>query len=403
MGLLFYPKIEEQKDYLLELRRYFHKHPEPSLEEFGTAERIEKELAAAGIPSKRVGKTGVWGTIRGQAPDPTAQKKAILLRADIDALPIQDEKTVPYRSEKAGLMHACGHDAHTAALLGAARVLQAGRAKFAGEVRLAFQSGEEIGEGAKEFIEAGALRDLGRVFGVHMASDLPVGKIGVKAGPNNASADYFRVTVHGKSAHVSTPHQGIDALYIASQIVIALQGIVTRQTSPVESLLIGVCTLRAGTFYNIVAETAVLEGTLRAFSPELRNDTKRRIEELCEHTVAAFSSGPGGPRPRFEREWKYFTPPLINDKEGAREAAETAATIAGEENVITDRILSLAGDNFAEFLALVPGAYAYIGSGNPALPETTLPHHNCRFDIDESALLGAAGMYAEYAGRYLTQ
>jgi amidohydrolase len=274
-------------------------------------------------------------------------------------------------------------------------VLQAHRADFAGEIRLLFQQGEEIGAGARQFIDAGALKCAGRVFGIHMASDIPVGKIGIKAGPNNAAVDYFRVTVHGKSAHVSTPQKGADALYAASQIVTALQGIVTRQNSPVDTIIIGVGTLNAGTAYNIVAESAALEGTTRTFTPELRENIKRRIGEVSTHTAAVSDC-------TINIEWKDFTSVLVNDRAVCTEVREAAAAIIGNENVITDRELSLGGDDFAEFLLQTPGVYAYVGSGNPALPNTVLPHHNCRFDIDENALVIAAGIYAEYAAWFLS-
>jgi amidohydrolase len=383
-------EIQAGKSFLVEQRRFFHQHPEPSLEEFGTAERIERELASAGIPNRRVGKTGVLGTIRGERAGSGAKLGKIVLRADIDALRIQDAKTCAYASRTAGIAHVCGHDAHIAALVGAARVLQANRGLFVGEVALVFQPAEEIGEGAKEFIADGVLEGAGRVFGVHLASDIPAGKIALRTGPNNASVDYFCATIHGKSAHVSTPQRGVDALYAASQLVIALQAIVTRQTSPVEPLLIGVGTFSSGTSYNIVAEKAVLEGTLRSFSPQLREETKRKIAATGELAAAASNAS-------FDIAWKDFTPPLINDETARQEALRVAAGIVGPENVVQDRTLSLAGDNFAEFLQQVPGVYAYIGSGNPFLPATVLPHHNSGFDIDEDALVPAAAMYAEYA------
>ena len=192
----------------------------------------------------------------------------IALRADIDALPVEDQKTVAYRSQVPGVMHACGHDAHTTALLGGARLLVENRSRFGGEVRLLFQQAEEIGYGARVFLREGLLEGAQRVFGLHTASDLPVGKIGVRSGPNNASVDHFKITVEGRGAHVSTPQLGADALYIASQIVVGFQGIVTRLTSPTDPVILGVGTLHAGEGYNVVARQAVLEGTVRAFSPD---------------------------------------------------------------------------------------------------------------------------------------
>jgi amidohydrolase len=390
-----FTQVKENRAYLVELRREFHRNAEASFKEYKTASRIEAELLSMGIASKRIGETGVWGVIKGAAlPESGRGSKKIVLRADIDALPIQDEKDEAYRSQNPGVMHACGHDAHAASLLGAAKVLKAREKQFSGEVGLVFQQAEELGGGARQFIRAGALEGAERVLGIHMASDLPVGKIGIKPGVNNASVDYFKISVQGKSAHVSTPHLGSDALYAASQIVVGLQGLVTRRTSPIDTVLIGIGVLRSGTAYNIVAETAELEGTLRTVSAALRESIKREIEELACHYAAISAS-------TVSFEWKDFASPLVNDEAVSAEAAETARSFAGDANVIQDRPLSLGGDDFAEFLREVPGVYAYIGSANSAKPNTTLPHHNCRFDIDEEALVYAAGLYAEYTRRYL--
>ena len=374
---------------MVELRRHFHQHPEPSLEEFKTAEKIEKELSGLGIPYKRVGETGVLGTIKGGV---SGTGKIIMLRADTDALRIQEENDVPYRSQNPGIMHACGHDGHIASLLGAAKVIAAARDSFSGEVRLVFQQAEENGAGAKQFIACGVLEGAGRVFAVHMLPDLDAGKIDLTSGSILASADYFRITVTGKSAHVSTPHRGRDALYAASQIVGALQGIVTRRTSPISTVIIGVGTMHAGTTYNIIADKAVLEGTTRTLSVKLREEIKNHIDELSAH-IAAIS---GTER---EIEWKSHAPVLVNDAASCKEAEDIAAAIIGPDAVEKNRPPSLGGDDFAEFLLAVPGLYANIGCGYPDKPR--IPLHNCRFDINEDALLYAAGMYACYALWYL--
>ena len=264
--------LERERSYLVELRRDFHRHPELGLCEFRTAKRIEEELERFRIPHRRVGETGVLGILRGDG----LGTGTIVLRADIDALPIQETNPVEYCSQTPGVMHACGHDAHTACLLAAAKLLSERRADFGGEVRLVFQPAEEIGQGARPFVEAGVLDGADRVFGIHTASDLPSGTIGLKSGLNNAAVDHFRIMILGKSAHVSTPQLGADALYIASHTVVALQSLVTRLTSPVEPVIIGVGKLVSGTAYNALAETAELEGTTRSVSQESRE----RIREL---------------------------------------------------------------------------------------------------------------------------
>lgn len=389
----FWEEAQALSPYLSALREEFHRHPEVSRQEFWTAERIETELDAIGITDhRRVDETGVYAVFHGEQPG----DRVITLRADIDALAIQDEKReVPYCSQIPGRMHACGHDAHTAGLLGGAKLLFAHKAQFGGEVHLFFQQAEEIGYGGRVFVKEGLLAGSGRVFGVHMASDLAVGTVGVKPGPNNASVDHFTITVTGKAAHVSTPHLGVDALYIASQIVVALQALVTRRTSPVEPLLIGVGMLHSGTAYNIVAEEAVLEGTIRACSVATRAQAKAELDALCKETAKLY----GG---TAEVVWEDFASPLINDPGACQEAGAVVSDLLGPQALVTDRPLSLGGDDFAEFLLTVPGCYAYVGSANPDKPDTQRAHHNNRFDIDEGALAITAALHAEYAARYLT-
>jgi len=381
-----FSQVKNEKAYIIELRRHFHQYPEPSFMEFETAKKIEEVLSGMGIPHKRIGETGVLGIISGEKPG-----KVIALRADTDALPIQEENDVPYRSKNNGVMHACGHDGHTAALLGAAKVLMANRARFSGEVRLFFQQAEEAGGGSKDFIQAGALNGAGRVFGIHMAPDMEAGKISVNAGPQCASVDHFLIGVKGKSAHISTPHKGADALYAACQIVNALQGIVTRRISALETVVIGVGKLDAGTTYNIIAEKAVMEGTLRTFSAKLREELKGRIAELSSHIAAVSGT-------ESEITWKDYGSVLVNDDTSSKEAAEIAASIGC--SLVKDRPPILGGDDFSEFLLAVPGSYAFIGCKDPAKPGVAL--HNCRFYLDEDALVYAAGMYSGYAMWYLT-
>jgi amidohydrolase len=374
-------------EYEIELRRYFHQYPEPSMEEYETAAKIETELTTMGIPHRRVGKTGVLGIVTGAG---TGDKNVVILRADIDALRIQDEKDAPYRSERAGVAHACGHDAHIAALLGAARELSAHSAAFSGEVRLVFQPGEEIGKGAEDFIVEGVAEGACRVFGVHMASDLPCGTIGLTPGPNNASADYFKITVRGKSAHISTPERGIDAIAAVCGIVTALQTVATRQVSPVNPVVIGVGRLNAGDAYNIVAEKAVLEGTLRVLLPEVRAELIKKIETAVEKAANVIGAN-------TTIEWRPLASPLVNPPEVCAEVQSLAREVFGVENIVVNRPFSFAADNFAMFQAHVPGVYAYIGSSNPAFPNTCVAHHNAHFDIDEQSVIIAARLYKAYA------
>lgn len=380
-----------QKEYLVSLRREFHRHPELALHETRTAETIERELDRFDISHSRVGKTGVLGVLHGEIE----RCGIVALRADIDALPIQETNDVEYRSQTDGVMHACGHDAHTACLLGAARVLSENRSNFGGEVRFLFQPAEETGGGALDFIEAGALDGVERVFGLHSAPDLPLGTIGITPGLNNAAVDLFRILVHGKSAHVSTPQLGADALYAASQIVVAIQGLVTRRTSPVEPVILGVGKLHSGTTYNALAENAELEGTTRTISQEMRMQVRQWIDQTAEQ-VAALSGA------EAKVLWTDVTPALVNDPQASREAAEVAKGLGSDVLVITNRPLSLGGDNFAEYLLRVPGCYAYLGTSNPQRPGTQISLHNGCFDLDEDALVLGASLYAGYANWWLT-
>lgn len=388
----FRKEAEALAPYLSGLRREFHRRPEVSRQEFWTAERIEKELDAIGITDhKRIDGSGVYAVFHGGQPG----DRVMTLRADIDALPIQEEnRELPYCSQEPGVMHACGHDCHAAGLLGGARLLYAHKAEFGGEVRLFFQHAEEIGYGGRVFVKEGLLEGSGRVFGVHMASDLQVGTVGVKAGPNNASVDHFKITVQGKAAHVSTPHLGTDALYIASQMVVGIQALVTRRTSPVDPLVIGVGKLTAGTAYNIVAETAVLEGTVRAMTAEIRKKAQDWLNALCAQTAQLY----GG---TAKVEWTDYATPLVNPEKGCQEVGKVVADLFGSNALVTDRPISLGGDDFAEFLLTVPGCYAYVGSRSDD-PHTQYPLHNGHVDVDERALPIAAALHAEYAWRYLT-
>ncbi|MBS6914038.1 MAG: amidohydrolase [Clostridium sp.] len=384
--------VLEQKEYLTSMRQYFHAHPEVSLQEYHTCERIEKELDLAGIPHRRVGETGVYAWIDGKK-ETADQKKAsriMVLRADIDALAMEDLKTVPYHSENPGVCHACGHDAHAATLLTAARILKSKEAEFSGQIRLFFQQAEEIGAGARLFVQDGLLDGAARVFGAHVSSRLESGKIALTAGPQNASCDYFKIKVTGRGAHVSTPHLGIDAAYVASQIVVNLQSIVARSTNPLETVVVGVGVVRAGTQYNIVAEHAEIEGTTRSFLPEVREFTNRRVREIAEQTARMYGA-------EAEVEFKDFAAPLINDVQAVKEVMAVTEQLICREQIVSDYEKALGADDFADYLAVTRGMYAFVGTHSEKKPGSGVAHHHGLFDLDEEALLLSCNVYVDYA------
>lgn len=391
-GMALKDYVLEQKEYLTSMRQYFHAHPEVSLQEYHTCERIEKELDLAGIPHRRVGETGVYAWIDGKK-ETADQKKAsriMVLRADIDALAMEDLKTVPYHSENPGVCHACGHDAHAATLLTAARILKSKKAEFSGQIRLFFQQAEEIGAGARLFVQDGLLDGAARVFGAHVSSRLESGKIALTAGPQNASCDYFKIKVTGRGAHVSTPHLGIDAAYVASQIVVNLQSIVARSTNPLETVVVGVGVVRAGTQYNIVAEHAEIEGTTRSFLPEVREFTNRRVREIAEQTARMYGA-------EAEVEFKDFAAPLINDVQAVKEVTAVTEQLICREQIVSDYEKALGADDFADYLAVTRGMYAFVGTHSEKKPGSGVAHHHGLFDLDEEALLLSCNVYVDYA------
>ena len=382
--------IEREREHLIRLRRWFHAHPEASLQEYKTAEKIEEELDRYGITHRRIKETGVYAQINGEQ----GSGKVLVLRADTDALSMDDLLDQSYRSVHPGCAHTCGHDAHTAVLLIAAKLLQERKNEFSGEVRFFFQPGEEIGQGARTFIQEGCLKGADRIYGAHMCSALDVGTISLTPGPINASCDYFRIHIQGKGAHVSTPHKGIDALYIASQLVINLQSIVSRSLSPLDTAVVGVGTMRAGTQYNIVAEEALLEGTTRSFSTDTRAYLRQRVCEIAEQSAALYGAV-------AEVEFQDYAAPLINDRQVVADITPIAESIAGKGYVISNQEKMMQADDFADYLALVPGCYAFIGSRNKRYANSALPHHHAQFDIDEEAMLLSLAVFVQYALHYL--
>ena len=381
--------VLKDHEHIVTLRRYFHMHPELAKEEFNTQQKIEEELDAIGIDHKRIAGTGVYAELKGEKEG----NRTIVLRADIDALPVEEKNDVPYKSFVPGKKHACGHDAHAASLIGAARTLSRHRDLFGGTVRFIWQPGEEIGYGARIIVDEGYVDGADRTFGIHLSSGYPAGTICIQEGPQNASVDWFKIKVHGHGAHVAQPEMGVDAAYICAQILVSLQSIATRMMNPMENVLVGIGKISAGDAYNVVAQEGELEGTVRVYLPEIRKAVKEHIESISEHVAAIY----GG---TVEFEWRDNASPLINDAKAAREAQKTAAELFGKDKVL-GRKPEMGGDDMAEFILRVPGVYCFAGSANAERPDTCVAHHDSRFDIDEDCLRVSALMYAAYAVEFL--
>lgn len=381
-------KAVKYHDYVITMRRHFHMHPELSLEEFETTNFVAKELDKIGVPYERLTETGLVATIEGRAPG-----KTVALRSDMDALNVTQKNDVPYKSQTEGKMHACGHDAHTAILLGAAQILNDIKDTFDGTVKLVFQPAEEVAAGAKALMAAGDwYSKVDNFFGAHVWSGLEAGKVSVEAGPRMAAADIFKINITGKSGHGSMPHQTLDAVVVASAMVLNLQTLVSREYSPLEPLVISVGSIHSGNRFNVIAGSAELEGTVRYFSREIAGTIEDSIRRVVESTAAMY-------RCEATLEYAYVTPPLINEEASSALAYEAALKTHGAENIVKLE-KTTGGEDFAYFLNEKPGCFAFIGTKN-AEKKTDFAHHNENFDIDEDALIGGSALYAEYALTFL--
>jgi amidohydrolase len=377
----------ELKEQLVAWRRTLHGRPELGFEEAETAAFVAERLRALKLSvTTGVARTGVVAVLEagkaGRAP--------VLLRADMDALPIQEVAGRPYGSQIPGRMHACGHDGHMTMLLGAAMLLSAARDRLDRDVVFCFQPGEEGFGGAAAMIEAGVLRDhgVGEAYGLHLWSPYPVGTIQVRPGPTMAANDEFQATVRGKAGHGALPHAAIDPIVAAAQAVVGLQAIVARAVDPLEPAVVTVGYFHAGTAPNVIPHEAVLRGTLRSFADDvretLRNATRRVFEGIssAHDCDCDFVLHPGYPA-------------VVNDAEAVERVRRHAAAVVGDANVIEPPPVAAAED-FAYFLREVPGAFVFVGAGNAARG-ITAPHHSPEFDIDESALPIGAELLARIA------
>jgi amidohydrolase len=381
--------MKKHLDYAVATRRYFHENPEPSMKEFNTQKRIMEELKAMGIEHYPCGGTGVVGIIKGKGPG-----KTIALRADIDALEVQEENPVPYKSKIDGMMHACGHDTHISGLLTAAKVLNEIKDEFDGTLKLIFQPGEEVAQGALAMIKDGVMEGVDGIFGIHIWNDVETGKVSVEAGPRMASAGMFKVYITGKGGHGAMPHQTVDASVVASAIVMNLQSIVNREINPSDTAVVTVGMIRSGSRWNVISGEAYMEGTTRCYSMEVNNAFEGQIRRIVEMTAQAY-------RAEARMEYTQMTIPTINDPMMSAIAAESVKKIAGEEGLVTFEKTS-GGEDFAFFSEYAPSTFAFVGSKNTAKLDY-YPHHHPKFDIDEDALGVSAGLYTQFALDFLSK
>jgi len=382
-------RIVEYHDDLTNWRRDIHAHPELGFEEQRTADVVAKKLAEFGCEVFRgIGRMGVVGRLRAGA-----SLRSIGLRADMDALPIQEATNLPYRSRHEGRMHACGHDGHTAMLLGAARYLAETR-NFDGTVHFIFQPAEEGLGGGEAMVQDGLFERFpcDTIFGMHNRPGLAVGKFQIRTGPMMAGGAYFDITVTGRGAHGARPEAGIDPVIIASHITTALQTVISRNVRPLDTAVLSVTQIHAGDAYNVIPEQAFIRGTVRAFSSE----TMMLIEQNISRIASGVAAGFGG---TAELDFRLIFPPLVNDTTEAEFIADTAATLVGEDNINRNGNLVMASEDFSYMLDRRPGAYIQIGNGDSS---GGCEVHNPGYDFNDAALPLGASLFARVAERKLS-
>ena len=389
MTIDFLAEAEALRDELTDRRRDFHRHPELAFQERRTAGIVADELRQLGLEVQTgIGKTGVVGILDGASAGPT-----VLYRADMDALPIQEENSAEYASQAAGKMHACGHDGHTAIALGIAKVLSKHRADLGGRVKFAFQPAEEVGGGAASMIADGVLEGPAPDYtlGIHLWNDLEVGKVSVVSGPTMSGAGVFEITVTGKGGHGAMPHQTADPIVCGAQLILALQTIVSRNVDPLDMVVISVGKLEGGTARNIIPQTVSLSGSFRLFREDTRDLVKRRISEVAEGVASAHGC-------RADVDFPMGIGAVINDAEVAARARAVFAGFSDRATVV--EMPWMASEDVGLLMQRNPSAYLLVGSANHER-QLDYPHHHPRFDFDEAVLPLSVGLMSALIADYL--
>lgn len=388
----FHAEAEKLLPWMSERRRDFHRHPELGFQEVRTAGIVAQELNKLGLEvTTGVGKTGVVGLLEGDQPGPT-----VLLRFDMDALPIHETNTTDYVSQNTGVMHACGHDGHTTIGLAVAKLLTPLRPQLGGTLKFVFQPAEEGLGGAEAMVADGVMDQIGpkveRSLALHLWNDQPLGWVGATDGPAMAASERFYIHLQGRGSHGASPHQGRDPLLAGAQIVSALQSIVSRNTAPLESAVLSVTVFKAGEAFNVVPDTAFLGGTIRTFNPKVRELVLQRIVEISEGVARAMGC-------EAKVDLKKITPATVNEAGMAARVRELARTVPGVTEVV-DNERTMGSEDMAYMMQTVPGCYFFIGSNN-AEKELNFPHHHPRFDFDERAMVIGATLMARAATDYV--
>jgi amidohydrolase len=364
------PDVHALRAEMIALRRDLHQHPELAYAETRTAARVAAFLEGSGLTVRRgVGGTGLLATAEG------GRGRTVLLRVDLDALPIQEQSGAPYASQTPGLMHACGHDGHTAMGAAAARIL--GRRRAQGSVRVLFQPAEEGEGGAQAVVADGALAGVDLVLGVHLWNELPVGTLGVKAGALMAAVDRLKIVIHGRGGHGGQPQRSADPVVAAAHVVTALQTIVSREVSPLQSAVVTLGSIHGGQAFNVIPDEVTLLGTLRTFDADLRRSLPDRIRRIAGGIAEGLNC-------RAEVEVKAGNPAVVNDPGVAEIARRAAVRVVGEAGVVEPQP-TMGGEDMAVYFAHAPGCFVFVGSANPE-KGLDQPHHSPRFDFDEEAL-----------------
>ena len=368
-------KAEQLQNDLVKWRRKIHKNPELGFEEYGTSKFIAEKLTEFGIEYDRVCETGIVGLIRGGKPG-----KTLAIRADIDALALTEKNDVSYKSQNKGAMHACGHDGHTAILLGTAKLLSEMKEDLKGNVKLIFQPAEEGPGGAQPMVEAGVMEDpkVDYIIALHINPGIEAGKVGVKEGILLAAPDSFEITVKGKGAHGARPEEGVDPIIIGSQIVIGLQQIKSRETKALNPLVISVGSFHSGEAFNAIPEEAKIAGTVRTFDNKLRKRVKKRIEEVVKNITKAFNAD-------YDYKYDFYYPPAYNDPKVTELMRQVIRDKLGENSLYEIPEPSMGGDDFAYFVQKTPGTYMRLGTKNEKKGITN-SLHSPFFNIDEDIL-----------------